>query len=792
MEETITTMNKKSKSKKKKKKPSKISVFISNNKSSIGIISGLLFAILSIFTLISIISYIFTWAEDQSLLSNNNLIDTIITAENQGGKAGFVWANFLFSKLFGVGSLVIPFFFGAISIFCFRIKKIKFLRLLFLSLFGAIVISMLFTYIFSFTKLTAFCGQGIGGSYGHYINEWLIAMLGAVGTAGVILLLLTICLLLTNRNLADKIVTWFNSLFKAETEENNLEEEEEEIDEDKEEEEDEEEVVVEVNEEEIEEMEKEEEKVEEEEEVEDTYEVEILNKDIIEQVETIEYNEDEEHRYDPRLSLSTYKFPPTSLLNEYNDKWHEVSRPELDKNRAKIEKALNNFGIKITKISARIGPTVTLYEVVPAPGVKVAQIKRLEEDIALSLAARGVRVVTLVGSSAIGIEVANDKPSVVSMRSVIEDPKFKNTKYELPIVLGRSISSEVVTFDLAKMPHLLVAGATGQGKSVGLNAIITSLLYTKHPAELKFVMIDPKVVELSLYESIANHYLAKLPEEEEAILTDTQKVIYTLNSLCILMESRYQLLKAASVRTIKEYNEKFLSRKLNPLKGHDYMAYIVVVIDEFADLLMTAGSEIEQPITRLAQKARAIGIHLIIATQRPTTNIITGTIKANFPARIAFKVISSVDSKTILDQTGANRLIGRGDMLFIASADDMIRVQCAFIDTPEVEALAKYISQQTSFGSPYSLPEYVPEDKGKGGSIKESGDRDELFAEAARLVVREQSGSTSLIQRKMNLGYNRSGRIMDQLEEAGIVGPSEGSKARQVRITSMESLEAML
>ena len=484
----------------------------------------------------------------------------------------------------------------------------------------------------------------------------------------------------------------------------------------------------------------------------------------------------------------------TEILEEYRDQISRVSKDELEKNNRKIVTTLKNYKIDIAKISARIGPTVTLYEIVPAPGVRVSQIKRLEEDIALSLAARGVRVVTLVGTNAIGIEVANEKPSIVSMRSVLEDPRFRNAKYELPVVLGRTISNEVLSFDLAKMPHLLVAGATGQGKSVGLNAIITSLLYRKHPSEMKFVLVDPKKVELSLYEPLEKHYLAKLPDADEAIITDTQKVIYTLKSLCKLMDHRYDLLKAASVRNVREYNEKFLSRRLNPYKGHEYMPYIVVIIDEFADLLMTAGREIEEPIARLAQLARAIGIHLVIATQRPTTNIITGTIKANFPARIAFRVISGVDSKTILDQTGANQLIGRGDMLFYTGSD-LTRVQCAFIDTPEVERLTQFISRQPGFGGAFLLPEYEPEDGGVGLPMKNEGDAqgyDSLIKEAARLIVREQQGSASLLQRKMSLGYPRCARIMDQLEELGIVGPSEGSKARQVRVTSLESLELIL
>ncbi|PKO98533.1 MAG: cell division protein FtsK [Bacteroidetes bacterium HGW-Bacteroidetes-8] len=497
--------------------------------------------------------------------------------------------------------------------------------------------------------------------------------------------------------------------------------------------------------------------------------------------------------FDPRLDLPNYKVPVLSLLDDYKDKIYKVPQDELEKNNRKIVKTLSDYKISIERIFARTGPTVTLYEIVPSAGVRISQIKRLEDDIALSLAARGVRIIAPIpGTNAVGIEVANDKPSIVPMKSLLEDPKFRNSKFELPIVIGRTISNEAMCFDLAKMPHLLVAGATGQGKSVGLNAIITSLLYTKHPSELKLVLIDPKKVELSLYSKIERHFLAKLPDSDDAIITDTQKVVYTLKSLTIEMDSRYDLLKLAHVRTIKEYNEKFLSRRLNPLKGHRYMHFIVVVIDEFADLLMTAGREIEEPIVRLAQLARAIGIHLVIATQRPTTNIITGLIKANFPARIAFRVISNIDSRTILESTGANQLVGRGDML-ISVSGELTRVQCAFIDTVEVERITEFIGSQQGYASAHYLPEYTGEegDVSAAGEV-DLGKRDKLFDEAAKLVVQYQQGSTSLIQRRMNLGYNRAGRIMDQLEAAGIVGPSEGSKARQVHITDFRSLDKIL
>ena len=797
---------------------------------------GLVFALLAVFTLVSIVSYLFTWAEDQSLLSDDGIYSNAVTAENTGGKAGFLFANLLVSRWFGLGAFVIPFFFAGVSVYCFKKEKVRLLRLFFLSLMGCIVLSALFSYIFSFTSAKSMFGDGAGGSYGYYVNEWLVSMTGAFGTACIILVFLVLWVILLNHKIVDKITSLFDSLFskrgksdaEAVPEDGGTDAGEDDVDEDggDDDESDDEDEDGE-NDDEVNGDEEEDEGNEP-----DEPDVEGPELEVIPPVVPVERPEDKDAdipagqdvpdsdippveviggdptdfstglsdeqwktRYDPRLSLSNYRMPDLSLLKDYSDQIHEVSREELERNNRLIVSTLKDFKISISKISARVGPTVTLYEVVPAPGVRVAQIVRLEDDIARSLAARGVRVVMLTGTNAIGIEVANDKPSIVSMRSILSDPKFNAAKYDLPVVIGRTISNEAYSFDLAKMPHLLVAGATGQGKSVGLNAIITSLLYKKHPAELKFVLVDPKKVELSLYAPLEKHYLAKMPDSEDAIITDTKRVVYTLRSLCKLMDHRYDLLKAASVRNIKEYNEKFLSRKLNPYKGHEFMPYIVVIIDEFADLLMTAGREVEEPIARLAQLARAIGIHLVIATQRPTTNIITGTIKANFPARVAFRVISSVDSKTILDQTGANQLIGRGDMLISTGNSEPVRLQCAFIDTPEVDRIAQFVSSQAGFGGAYLLPECEMDDSAGGGQVSgktSGGARDELFKEAARLIVREQVGSTSLIQRKMNLGYNRAGRIMDQLEDAGIVGPSEGSKPRQVRITSLESLDELL
>ena len=499
--------------------------------------------------------------------------------------------------------------------------------------------------------------------------------------------------------------------------------------------------------------------------------------------------------YDPRLDLSHYKFPTLDLLKHYDNDTPPIDEKEQEANKNRIIKVLLDFGIEIETINATVGPTITLYEITPAAGVRISKIRNLEADIALSLAALGIRIIAPIpGKGTIGIEVPNAKPVMVSMESILNSKKFAESKMELPVALGRTITNEVFMFDLAKMPHLLVAGATGQGKSVGLNAVITSLLYKKHPAELKLVMVDPKMVEFSIYAPIIKHFLAKMPDvaDTEAIITDTTKVIHTLKSLCIEMDNRYELLKEANVRSVIEYNNLFKDRKLNPEKGHRYLPYIVVVIDEFGDLIMTAGKDIEMPIARIAQKARAVGMHMIIATQRPTTNIITGTIKANFPARMAFRVSSMIDSRTILDRPGANQLIGRGDLLFL-SGSDPVRVQCAFVDTPEVNAICQYISRQQGYTEAYPLPEYV--DENEGGAVEggvEMGKFDPMFAEAARLIVASQSGSTSLIQRKFAIGYNRAGRLMDQLEATGIVGKADGSKPRPVLVMDDSQLDRIL
>ena len=505
-----------------------------------------------------------------------------------------------------------------------------------------------------------------------------------------------------------------------------------------------------------------------------------------------EYQGPELEPYNPTKDLENYRFPTIDLMKHFENDDPTIDMDEQNANKDRIINTLRSFGIEISTIKATVGPTVTLYEITPEQGVRISKIRGLEDDIALSLSADGIRIIAPIpGKGTIGIEVPNKNPKIVSGQSVIGSKKFQESKYDLPIVLGKTITNEVFMFDLCKMPHVLVAGATGQGKSVGLNAIITSLLYKKHPAELKFVLVDPKKVEFSIYSVIENHFLAKLPDGGEPIITDVTKVVQTLNSVCVEMDTRYDLLKMAHVRNIKEYNEKFINRRLNPEKGHKFMPYIVVVIDEFGDLIMTAGKEVELPIARIAQLARAVGIHMIIATQRPTTNIITGTIKANFPARIAFRVSAMMDSRTILDRPGANRLIGKGDMLFLQGADP-VRVQCAFIDTPEVEEITKFIARQQSYPTPFFLPEFVSEDGGSEVGDIDMGRLDPLFEDAARLVVIHQQGSTSLIQRKFAIGYNRAGRIMDQLEKAGIVGPTQGSKARDVLCMDDNDLEMRL
>ncbi len=774
------------------------------------IVLGVLCSILTLYTLVALLSYVFTWTSDQSLNFDPQLSSLETAAENAGGKVGFLWADLLISRWFGLGAFAIPVFLGALSVYCFRIKKVNLLRVFLLCAFGAVIFSVLLAYIFSFTPYESLLGSGAGGSYGHFANQWMCDKLGKAGMAGVLILVLFLyaCLL------TPKVAFWFDDLLsglsRRDGEEDNGEEgeEDEEIDGDPDYLPG---LVVEGAEE------------------ADTDQTddwmactgtdapadpEPAAEPVAEEVPaapetvddvplTIEKDPNEiidglsdeawRARYDPRLDLPKYKLPPMSILKDYKDMWYEVSRQELENNKQRIVNALNSYKIRVKGITAKMGPTVTLYKIQLDDGIKVAQVRSLEEDIAISLGAKGVRVVTLLDS--VGIEVANVKPSVVALKSVLGCQQYQEAsqKMELPMAIGITVTNEPFFLDLAKMPHLLVAGATGQGKSVGLNVMITSLLYARHPAEMKLVLVDPKKVEFSLYEKLEKHYLAMLPDADEAIITDTKKVANTLNSLCTEMDDRYDLLKRADVRQLKEYNEKFLNRQLNPLDGHKFLPYIVVIIDEFGDLLMTAGREIENPIARLAQKARAVGIHLIIATQRPTVNIITGSIKANFNSRVAFKVNTSTDSKVIIDAPGANRLIGRGDMLVVYPGHDLTRVQCALVDTPEIISLVKFISEQRGYAGPFELPAYVdPNDEEAGIGDVDLHKRDQLFEECARMVVQYQQGSTSMLQRKLNVGYARAGRIMDQLEAAGIVGPQEGSKARSVLVTDLDTLDRIL
>ena len=816
--------------KKQKVSPPREPLLTDNRLRIIRLTLGVVFGILALYTVVALLSYVFTWTTDQSLKFDPAFLSMDAHTANAGGKVGFMWANLLVNKLFGLGAFAIPVFLGALSVYCLRLRKVNLLRIFLLCAFGAVIFSVLLAYIFSFTPYDAMLGSGAGGSYGHFANYWLCDKLGKAGTAGVLVVVLFLyaCLL------TPKVALWLDELLyglshkrpaEGDPSDNGAGEDDLEGDDG------EPGLVVEGAEEAdtdptddwLEftdsgdaEAESDPEKPEEEamaaEKSEDTASEEASDEKKPEEVTekpedvplTIEKSENEivdglsddqwRERYDPRLDLPKYKLPPMSLLNDYKDMWYEVSREELENNKQRIVNALNSYKIRVKGITAKMGPTVTLYKIQLDDGIKVAQVRNLEEDIAISLGAKGVRVVTLLDS--VGIEVANVKPSVVALKSILGCQQYQEAsqKMELPMAMGITVTNEPFFLDLAKMPHLLVAGATGQGKSVGLNVMITSLLYARHPAEMKLVLVDPKKVEFSLYEKLDRHYLAMLPDGDEAIITDTKKVANTLNSLCIEMDARYDLLKKADVRQLKEYNAKFLNRQLSPLKGHKFLPYIVVIIDEFGDLLMTAGREIENPIARLAQKARAVGIHLIIATQRPTVNIITGSIKANFNSRVAFKVNTGTDSKVIIDAPGANRLIGRGDMLVVYPGHDLVRVQCALVDTPEILNIVRFISNQRGYPGPFELPEYVdPNDEDAGGM----GDidlhrRDQLFEECARMVVQYQQGSTSMLQRKLNVGYARAGRIMDQLEAAGIVGPQEGSKARAVLVTDLDTLDRIL
>ena len=759
---------------------------------------GIVFLLVALFTILSLISYLVNWKTDQDFEWARVFSGPEIRVENSGGKLGAWLSNLLINKWFGLASFIFPVILVFWAMALYKIRLVKAGK----SIRNSLILIVLFSITLGlmFGDAGGLLGSGPGGQHGYFLSKWLTASIGTFGTIFLLIICYTALILFSTSFLEwirerDYSFSWSSVIRSKPGKEDSLNEEY--STEDLSTIEGEDPLIStlnpdmpadtgeEVNTQDFADAEKEAAGTEIKDDVEMTIEdVSGNNPD--------DFNPDEGAlgEYDPTLDLPKYQYPPLSLMKEYDQGDTTVTNEELISNKNRIVETLGNYNIKIDKIKATIGPTVTLYEIVPAPGIRISKIKSLEDDIALSLSALGIRIIAPIpGKGTIGIEVPNQNPRIVSMKSILASKKFQDADMELAIALGKTISNETFVFDLTKMPHLLVAGATGQGKSVGLNAIIASLLYKKHPAQLKFVMVDPKKVELSLYSKIERHFLAKLPESEEAIITDTQQVIHTLNSLCAEMDDRYDLLKAAQVRNIKEYNTKFINRKLNPNKGHRYLPFIVVIIDEFADLIMTAGREIEHPISRLAQLARAIGIHLIIATQRPTTNIITGVIKANFPARIAFRVTSGIDSRTILDGSGADQLIGRGDMLFM-SGSEPIRLQCAFIDGPEIEDVTDFIGQQRGYPTAMMLNP-VADEVGEGPDV-DLDKRDDKFEEAARLVVQHQQGSTSLIQRKLSLGYNRAGRIVDQLEAAGVLGPFEGSKARQVLVQDEFSLEQIL
>ena len=823
--ELTTRMAKKIKKPEKAPTPSKpwgIVLFFKSNQFKYTL--GLFLIIISGYMAVAFVSYIFSGGVDQSKLDlpwRDFLFDPSVKVKNIAGKGGAFLSEKFINQGFGFPSVffILMFFVGALNLFGY--KKIKFFKVMVFS-----VVWMLWASISLGLALTDVADNqflNVGGMYGFILSSLVSSILGTIGAWLILLFVLFILLIVT----FSQFLPWVTRLLAKKEKEPVIAEQlsDEQSPEltletapllDTE--------VVSIS-----KVINEDDKIEAifnpdspDDDDDDDFEIEntLSQKDVemsIEdmifsneprtekpklkepelQVTKIVEEEVDDHGvpvmedYDPTLDLSSYKYPTPDLLDDHVSGNAEVSNEELISNKNKIVETLRHYKIEITKIRATIGPTITLYEIVPAPGIRIAKIKNLEDDIALSLSALGIRIIAPIpGRGTIGIEVPNQKPEIVSMRSIIGSKKFQETNFELPIALGKTISNETFMVDLTKMPHILVAGATGQGKSVGLNAIITSLLYKKHPSQLKFVLIDPKKVELNLYSSLEKHFLAKMPDEEDTIITDIQKVKNTLNSVNIEMDSRYDLLKKAHVRNIIEYNTKFIGRRLNPEKGHRFLPYIVVIIDEFADLIMTAGKEVELPIARIAQLARAVGIHMVIATQRPSINIITGVIKANFPTRIAFKVASMIDSRTILDTPGANQLIGKGDML-VSSGSTMTRVQCAFVDTPEVERICEFISDQRGYTTAFLLPDYVGETESGNGDV-DLRNRDEMFDDAARLVVSNQQGSTSMIQRKFSIGYNRAGRIMDQLEAAGIVGPSEGSKARQVLLQDEYSLEQLL
>lgn len=786
---------------------------------TIHFVIGLVLVIFSVYLLLAFTSFFFTGAADQSIIDSGNSQDLAAVnnqVKNYAGSRGAQLASYLINDCFGISSFFILIFLGVAGLKLMRVRVVH----LWKWFIGCTLLLVWFSVGLGFIFMNQYQDSFLylGGMHGYNISNWLISQ---VGTPGVwmILLVTGICFFIY---MSARTIIWLRKLFSLSFLKRKEREEKaaaESASEDKR-------TFTNPQPQEVEFSMNRTFKQEVPEPVEPEVPVNEQDAPVSDggvsltfeqatsepenplvqpkpandepdfEIEAIPDEDDyrgvDMEPYNPKLDLESYRFPTIDLMKHYENSEPTINMEEQNANKDRIINTLRSFGIEISTIKATVGPTVTLYEITPEQGVRISKIRGLEDDIALSLSALGIRIIAPIpGKGTIGIEVPNSNPKIVSGQAIIGSKKFQESTFDLPIAFGKTITNEVFMVDLCKMPHVLVAGATGQGKSVGLNAIITSLLYKKHPAELKFVLVDPKKVEFSIYSVIENHFLAKLPDGGDPIITDVTKVVQTLNSVCVEMDTRYDLLKMAHVRNIKEYNEKFINRRLNPDKGHKFMPYIVVIIDEFGDLIMTAGKEIELPIARIAQLARAVGIHMVIATQRPTTNIITGTIKANFPARVAFRVSAMMDSRTILDRPGANQLIGRGDMLFLQGADP-VRVQCAFIDTPEVEDITKYISRQQGYSTPFFLPEYVTEDSGSDLGDVDMGRLDPLFEDAARLIVIHQQGSTSLIQRKFSIGYNRAGRIMDQLEKAGIVGPTQGSKARDVLCVDENDLEMRL
>jgi len=744
------------------------------NKSKFKVVFGYILLFSSLVLFASFISYIFNWKVDQSNV--DMIFDRDIEVENILGKTGAYISHLFIHKLFGFSSFVLPIILLVSSYYILFNKKI-------FDLFGKInwlLMLLIWTTILSGYLKNYFPVQS--GLVGFEVNLFLESYVGRIGILLILIFSFIISIAILFNVTPTGTISLIDNFFKPKKQkilDSELEIVKDDIIENIEEDNQNDNLILDETEpnsnigtDNI------------------SIEVEKINEEEI-STKNINFSNVDSIKFDPTLELKSFKNPSVDLLKDYGDGTIKIDQEELESNKNRIVETLKNYNIGIKQIKATIGPTVTLYEIVPDAGVRISKIKNLEDDIALSLSALGIRIIAPIpGKGTIGIEVPNKKKSIVSMKSLLSSKKFIESDMELPITLGKTISNETFVVDLTKMPHLLMAGATGQGKSVGINAILTSIIYKKHPAEVKFVLVDPKKIELSIFNKIERHYLAKLSDSDDAIIIDNDKVINTLNSLCVEMDKRYELLKDAMTRNIKEYNDKFISRKLNPENGHTFLPYIVLVIDEFADLIMTAGKEVETPLARLAQLSRAVGIHLIIATQRPSVNVITGLIKANFPARIAFRVTSKIDSRTILDTGGAEQLIGRGDLLY-SQSNELTRIQCGFIDTSEVEKLSDYIGSQTGYTSAYMLPEFSKED-GKDSSNISLEDRDSMFDEAARVIVTNQQGSASLLQRKLKLGYNRAGRLIDQMEDAGIVGPFEGSKPRQVLITDLNSLESLL